>query len=229
MEVMSSSSSVYDQPTVPSTRKVWRIGSLSMGITLIMIGVAFAASLWQEFSALVLMQWVTPFVFIMLGGEVLLQIKFVNHERYEVKFDWLGTFFVAIVGIGALIAAAVMSTGIFDEMKKGLNLKQQTLFVQEENIIISEKIDRIVVKTFLPVQIEEHDELSKVQLTGSIQYESAERLGQQIEQYMHTQITSSTLYIFINNIDQNRSGFVNERVNSKLVLNVPSGKEIIYN
>lgn len=232
MESMTSSS-LYEQGSkehlYAPKRKVWRIGSISMGITLIIIGIAFAASLWQEISALDLMMWVTPLVFIMLGTELLLQLKFVNHEHYQVKFDWLSTLFVAMIGSAAMIIAGLMSTGIFDEIKQGMNMKQRAVFVQEENIIVSEQIDRIIVKTFIPVQIEEHEALSTVQLTGSIQYESSGLLAEKAEQYMHTQTVASTLYIFVHNIEHESSGFVHDRIYSKLVLNVPSGKEVIYN
>lgn len=232
MESMNTSS-LFEQGALGGLqepkRKIWRIGSVTMGITLIIIGIAFAASLWQEISALDLLMWVTPLVFIMLGTEVLLHLKFVNHERYQVKYDWLSTFFVAIIGCGALMIAGLMSTGIFDEISKSMNMKQRAIFVQEESVVQSEAFDRIIVKTFIPVQIEEHDSLSSIQLTGSVQYESAGQLAETEAQYMHTQSVGSTLYIFVNNLEHNSSGFVHDRIYSKLVLNVPSGKEVIYN
>lgn len=207
-------------------KQVWRIGSFSMGVTLIGIGIAFAMSLWQETSAYELLLWLAPLVFILLGGELLLTMRLNQSQKYQMKYDWLSLWFVSIISVGALIMSVLFYTGITDELNQAFNMKERSLFVDEKVAIAQDKPSKIVVKGTVPVTIAEHEGLSDVLLTGSITYEAKDAVTLRDQQLLQTKQVGDVLYVFVNNIEHEVSGLVTDRVFSNLILSVPSGSVV---
>ena len=207
-------------------KQVWRIGSFSMGVTLIGIGIAFAMSLWQDTSAYELLLWLAPLVFILLGGELLLTMRLNHKNRYHLKYDWLSLWFVSIISVGALIMSALFYTGITDEINQAFNMKERSLFVDEKIAIAQDQPSKIVVKGTVPVTIAEHEGLSEVHLTGSITYEAKDAVTLRDQQLLQTKQVGDVLYVFVNNIEHEVSGLVTDRVYTNLILVVPAGVTI---
>ncbi|MCR8658898.1 hypothetical protein [Paenibacillus endoradicis] len=207
-------------------KQVWRIGSFSMGVTLIGIGIAFAMSLWQETSAYELLLWLAPVVFILLGGELLLTMRLSHHQKYQMKYDWLSLWFVSIISVGALIMSVLFYTGITDELNQAFNMKERSLFVDEKVAIAQDQFSKIVVKGNVPVTIAEHEGLTDVLLTGSITYEAKDAVTLRDQQLLQTKQVGDVLYVFVNNIEHEVSGLVTDRVFSNLILSVPAGSVI---
>lgn len=207
-------------------KRVWRVGSYSMGITLIGIGAAFAVSLWQDISAYELLLWLAPIVFILLGIELLCVNTFGLSAKYKVKFDWLSLWFVSIISVGALIMSVLFYTGITDELNQAFNMKERSLFVDEKVAIAQDQPSKIIVKGTVPVTISEHEGLSEVLLTGSITYEARDAVTLRDQQLMQTKQVGDVLYVFVNNIEHEVSGLVTDRVFSNLILSVPAGRVV---
>ena len=203
-------------------KPVWRIGSFSMGVTLIGIGIAFAMSLWQEISAYELLLWLAPVVFILLGAELLLTMRMNHKQKYQLKYDWLSLWFVSIISVGALIMSALFYTGITEELNQAFNMKERSLFVDEQVAIAQTVPAKIVVKSTVPLTIEEHEGLSEVLLTGSVTYEAKDAITLREQQLLQAKQVGDVLYIFVNNIEHEVSGLVTDRVYSNLILSVPS-------
>lgn len=207
-------------------KRVWRIGSFSMGVTLIGIGLAFAVSLWQDTSAYELLLWLTPIVFIMLGVELLMTLRLKQSKQYQIKYDWLSIWFVAIIGAGALLMSMLFYTGITGELHQALNMKERSLFVDENAPIAQDQLSKIVVKSTVPLTIAEHEGLTEVLLTGSVTYEAQDAITLREQQLLQTKQVGDVLYIFVNNIEHKVSGLVNNNVYSDLILAVPAGATI---
>jgi len=206
--------------------RTWRVGTLSMGITLIMIGTALAASLWQDIQAYELLLWVAPVVFILLGTELLLYLKFSGSERAVVKYDWVSVFFVGLIGTASLGLALLMSTGLFDELQRSLNTMQRSVFVSTAKQEVPSHIDRLIVQSMSGVEIEPADS-RELQLIGQVRYWSAEQLKQSDDQWLSTTISGNTMYVMIGSVDRKDSGLVIEQVHPQLTLIVPEGIDIV--
>lgn len=228
MEAVTNESMNEARYASPSQHKpVWRIGSISMGVTLIGIGLSFATSLWQDSSAYELLLWLAPLVFIMLGAELLIMLKVNRSERYHVKYDWLSLWFVAIIGAGAMFMSILFYTGITEQINQALNMKERTLYIDEQAPQpIDANVNKIVIKSALGVEIAEHESLSELYLTGMIEYEAKEALAIRDQQLMNTKKIGDVLYVFINNIERDSGVFVNNWVSTSLVLSVPAGVTI---
>jgi len=206
--------------------RTWRVGSLSMGITLMMIGTALAVSLWQDIEAYEMMLWVAPVVFIMLGAELLLYLKFSGSARAVVRYDWVSVFFVGMIGTVSLGLALLMSTGVFDELQRGLNTMQRSAFVSTSKVEVPVNIDKIVIQSQNPIEIEAADS-SALQLIGQVSYWSADQLKQSDDKWLSTTVSGNTMYVMVGAVDRKDGGLVTDYVNAQLTLVVPSGIEIV--
>lgn len=206
--------------------RTWRVGSLSMGVTLMLMGTALAVSLWQDIEAYEMLLWVAPVVFIMLGAELLLYLKFSGSDRAIVRYDWMSVFFVGAVGLASLGLALLMSTGLFDELKRGLQMTQRTAFVETKTVQVPAGISKIVVHSLGGVEFDETD-TREVQLFGQVRYWSAEKLDRLDDKMLQTNIAGTTMYVMIGAVDRRDGGFISETIDPQLTLIVPKGVELV--
>ncbi|CAM4520955.1 hypothetical protein FHS16_006094 [Paenibacillus endophyticus] len=210
----------------PINIRTWRVGSLSMGVTLMLIGTALAVSLWQDMEAFEVLLWVAPVVFIMLGAELLLYLKFSNSNRTVVRYDWMSVFFVGAIGTVSLGLALLMSTGLFDELQRGLNMTQRTAFVETKTVKVPASINKIVVQAWDGIELDQTD-ARELQLIGQVRYRSSEKLDRLDSKIMQTEIIGSTMYVMVGAVDRRDSGLISDSVDTRLTLIVPKGVEVV--
>jgi hypothetical protein len=210
----------------PEGVRTWRVGSLSMGVTLMLMGTALAVSLWQDIRAYEMLLWVAPVVFIMLGAELLLYLKFSGSERAIVRYDWISVFFVGMIGAASLGLALLMSTGLFDELQRGLHMTQRTAFVDTRAVKVPAEINKIVVHSLGGVQFGETD-TRELQLFGQIRYRSSEKLERLDDKMLQTHIVGTTMYVMIGAADHRDGGIISDTVIPELTLIVPKGVELV--
>lgn len=207
-------------------RRVWKIGTYSMGLSLIGIGLAFAASLWQAVTSYELLLWLAPIIFIVLGLELIVAHSSKFSRKYKVEYNWLSVFFVGCVGAGALMLSALLSSGLLDEVNQIFQMKVRSVYVEESTKLVDPAIEKIVIKSELGYEIQKEAGSNEVALLGLLQYEAKDsvKLGEQ--QLLKTKQIGSVLYIFIQNLDYESNRLVNSYVHSQLVLSVPDNIEI---
>ncbi|MGI2296419.1 hypothetical protein [Paenibacillus sp. GXUN7292] len=210
-----------------SNARTWRVGSLSMGITLVLIGTALAVSLWQKIDALDLLLMSAPIVFIMLGCELLVYLKLSGKESLQIKYDWLSLMFVGIIGVASLIIAMLMSTGLMDDLKREFQMVQRTVYIEPVKASVPAEVKKIVVQSFQAIQLDKTD-TNEVHLLGTVQYLSVDSLTVEAEQLFRTAVVGNTMYITIGGIDKKAGGFVRDSVFSRLTLVVPNHLEVTY-
>lgn len=81
-------------PQQPSKRPVRRIGTLTMGVTLILVGVILLVFFFKPFDLFSLMRF-SPVLLILLGIEILWQYS--RHRGEELRYDFWGTLFCFLV------------------------------------------------------------------------------------------------------------------------------------
>ncbi|MDQ0063880.1 hypothetical protein [Paenibacillus harenae] len=205
--------------------RTWRVGSLSMGVTLMMIGTALAVSIWQDIEAYEMLLWVAPIVFILLGLELLLYLKFSGSDRAIVRYDWISVFFVGLIGTASLGLALLMSTGLFDELQRGLQVTQRSVFVEPHSLQVPDNVNKVIVQSIGGVDLGETD-TREAKLFGQVRYWSAEPIGNPDKELMQTTIVGNTLYIVIGTLDRRDGGLVTDTYDSQLTLVLPKGLEI---
>lgn len=196
-----------------------------MGVTLMLIGTALSVSLWTDIDSYDMLLWVAPVVFILLGVELLLYLKISGSERAIVRYDWISVFFVGIIGTASLGLALLMSTGLFDELQRGLHMTQRSAFVETQTVPVPADVKKIVVQSMDGVELGE-TETREVQLFGQVRYWSAEPLTRLDDQIMRTNTVGSTLYVMIGTIERRDGGLISDSVNPQLTLVLPKGVEV---
>ncbi|MDQ6420170.1 hypothetical protein RB620_12045 [Paenibacillus sp. LHD-117] len=213
------------QPQHPSEGRAiraWRVGSLSMGITLILMGTAFAVSLWQETEAYELLLWVAPVVFMLLGTELLLYLKMSGNRDTVVRYDWVSVFFVGLIGAASLALALLISTGVFDELREGMGTVQRTAYVDTERVGVPDEVTKVVVQATDGVTLSETD-TREAHLMGQIRYWSKEPISAIDADIMRTEIVGNTMYIVIGSVAHRDGGLVTDAVRPMLILALPKG------
>lgn len=208
----------------PATIRTWRVGSLSMGVTLVLMGTALAVSLWQNLEAYEVLVWIAPIVFVMLGAELLLYLKFSGSERAIVSYDWISIFFVGVIGTASIGLALLMSTGLFDELQRGLNMTQRSAFIETNAVEVPASIQKIVVHSLNRIELGETD-THEVQLIGQVRYWSAEKLDKM--DMLQTKTIGTTMYVMIGALERRDGGIVSDTVDPQLTLVLPKDIEIV--
>lgn len=204
--------------------KAWRVGSLSMGITLLLLGAAVAISVWSGTEALNTILWVAPLVFILLGGELLLYLWLAGNERIIIRYDWMSVFFVAIIGTGSIAMAAFSSTGLLGQFRESLQVEDRTAIVQTEPVNVPENVSKIVVQSFKPVKLDEGDGRDVV-LLGQLQYRAVDPL-EHPDRMISTNTVGSTMYVMVSRPDYKNGSIVSESVHPQLTLILPKDIEV---
>lgn len=205
--------------------RTWRVGSLSMGITLILMGTAFAVSLWQETEAYELLLWVAPVVFILLGLELLLYLKMSGNKDTIVRYDWISVMFVGMVGAASLVLALLMSTGVFDELRNGLQMTQRMAYVETEGVPIPAEVKKVVIQATDGVTWNE-TETREARLMGQIRYWSKDPISSINEDIWRTETIGDTMFIVVGIVPRRDGGLVTDAVRPMLMLALPAGLEV---
>ncbi|MNZ90067.1 hypothetical protein D3C78_1090200 [compost metagenome] len=184
-------------------------------------------SIWQDFEAYEMLLWVAPIVFIMLGVELLLYLKFSGTDYAVIRYDWISVFFVGLIGMASLGLALLISTGLFDELERGLKMTQRSSFVDTTPIQVPANVEKMVVHALGSVELSEAD-TRELQLFGQIRYWSSEKLDPLGDSLVKTNLVGDTLYIMIGGIDRRDGGFVSDTIDAQLTLIVPKGVEVAW-
>jgi len=217
--------SAYEAATSYEGKRVWRVGSISTGVTFILIGAALAASLWIDFQAYEAFSWIAPILFMMLGAEVLFYVKYAGSAGVGIRYDWFSIFVVGVIGLASLGLTLLMSTGLFDELQRGLQMTQRSVFVEAQSVEVPEHISNIVVHSLSHVEIEETHQ-RELQLFGQVQYWSSKKLELSGASLLQINVVDSTMYVMIGAVDRRDGGLVSDTVDAQLTLVVPEGIEV---
>lgn len=173
-EQPANDSSPQTQPK--KTPSVRRIGTFTMGITLVLVGILLLVFLFHPFDPTPLLRF-SPLLLVLLGVEILFQY-FHNHGQ-NLRYDFWGTFCCCFIIFCSLIACAAYPF-----------VEYGTTYWQVEQKISSEVYDQIYAKLPDSVSLESMD--VGCELNYSVHTKptaSAEQLSSGDEIWMYAQLT----------------------------------------
>ncbi|MEW5783757.1 MAG: DUF5668 domain-containing protein [Bacillota bacterium] len=123
----------------------WRVGSFSMGLVLVLMGVGL---LLDRFSGItssleIIINW-WPAVLILLGLEVLAAGFLFRSEQVRLKYDFFSMFLVALFFIFSLIGYALTYSGLIPAIREGLVSYEHTVSIPAAEIPL-EGIEKVVL------------------------------------------------------------------------------------
>lgn len=211
--------------------RTWRVGTVSMGISLLFLGIFLLLS---EFIGLslsnILMSW-WPVILVVLGVEILLYLFLSRSEKPTLKYDFLSIIFVGLLGMVGIGFAIMSSMGLNDLVTDVISQEEQTLELPELSQILNDEIDRVVVDTGnYPFQIETTAS-KEVSMFGTYRasVQKGESLAKSAEDYVSVHQKGDTLYLQVKNLSSRMSPFFDQYAEIDATLLVPDNVKLEIN
>lgn len=189
--------------------RIWRVGTFSMGFSLLFLGLILLFSQVLELKLYqVMISW-WPIILVVLGIEILVYLVLSKQEKPFLKYDFLSIFFVGILGMVGIGFAILNTTGIMEKVSEILEQKEQTLDLPAFSHKLDGSITRIVVKTeHQPITIEGTPS-KEVSMIGTYRATllKNEKLVEQAEDILSVKQIGDTLFIEVKELPRQRGPF----------------------
>ncbi len=178
----------------------WRVGTVSMGISLILLGVFLFLSQIQGYEAIqpFLAWW--PLVLIVLGAEIIAYIILSKQESPLIKYDIFSIMFVGVLGTVGIVLTLLLSTGMLQEFQQAVGSEDRTFDLPVYEHQLSGEIKRVVVDAGSQNIVVEGSNSRALHLFGTYTATILENEAGPIrtqEDYMMTELVGDTLHIYI--------------------------------
>ena len=178
--------------------RTWRVGTFSMGASLLVLGIALLVSQFMnvELTRILVSWW--PFIFIVLGIEVILYLWLQKSGKEMLKYDVLSIFLIGILGMVGLSFTILSQIGVTDAIEDMISREYQTLELPVYDQALQEDIKRIVIdnSSQTPLTIEATSS-AVISIFGTYSGEFTVRNGKldAAGDYLSTAIKGDTLYV----------------------------------
>ncbi|MRG87445.1 hypothetical protein [Salinibacillus xinjiangensis] len=204
----------------------WRIGTFSMGILLLVLGITLLLSNFAgniDLVQVALTWW--PVVLITVGLEILLYL-FISKEKLPfLKFDFLSIIFVTVIGFIGIGFYLLSSFGIVDQVKASISEEVQTGALPQIEYDLSDDIEKVVLITdYDQPEVLESDKGDLV-IFGSYEtsMENADNIAE--EDIAQMVKTGNTLYVQLLRGDY-QSGMFYKQTNFRPKVSIPASVEV---
>ncbi|MEQ2527755.1 hypothetical protein EKG37_20715 [Robertmurraya yapensis] len=208
--------------------RTWRVGTVSMGISLLLLGIFLLLS---EFIGLslsnILMSW-WPIILVVLGAEILLYLFFSRSEKPLLKYDFLSIIFVGVLGMVGIGFAIMSSMGLNDLVTEAIAQEEQTIELPELAHVLKEDIHRVVVDTAdYPFQVETTSS-SEVSMFGTYRasVQKGQSLVKSVEDYVSVHQKGDTLFLQVKKLPTDFSPFSYDYAEIDATLLVPENVKL---
>jgi hypothetical protein len=177
--------------------RTWRVGTISMGATLLLLGIILLCSqLFNLNLTQVMVAW-WPIILVVLGIEILVYLFLSRNEKPFLKYDMLSIFLVGILGTVGIGFAILSSTGLVEKAAEVLDRKDQSFDLPEFTKDLTDSVKRVVVQSGNSPLTIEGVSGSEVAMFGT--YRAAisgkDELVKTPNDYLSVQQKGDTLYI----------------------------------
>ncbi|WP_459501378.1 LiaF transmembrane domain-containing protein [Bacillus sp. C1] len=207
--------------------RTWRVGTISMGISIITLGCFLLFSTikgTQTFDHLT--AW-WPILFIVLGIEILLYVTFSKKEQPIIKYDIFSIFFIGLLGTIGIAFSFLLSTGLLEEIRYSIDTTEQTNNIPEVQHDIPDSIKKVVVNTSNHPLTIEGSNSNKVHLLGTYEMTMKENEKDKLQQddFMTVQTVGETMYVTVKPLPVHHKFFASQsKMTATLVL--PQNKNV---
>lgn len=177
--------------------RTWRVGTISMGASLLLLGIFLLFSQLFGFDLFHIMISWWPIILIVLGLEILVFLFLSKKEKPMLTYDFLSIFFVGILGTVGIAFAVLSSTGIMDKLEELMHQEDRTFELPELTLKMNEDIKRVVLNTdHYPITVEGTLE-NELSMFGTYRSQSGKgvKLISETSDYVITKQKGDTLFV----------------------------------
>ncbi|MEK4149812.1 DUF5668 domain-containing protein [Robertmurraya sp. FSL W8-0741] len=203
--------------------RTWRVGTISMGASLLFLGIFLLLSQFFDLSMMSIMISWWPIILIILGIEILLYLFVSRKEKPFLKYDFLSIFFVGMIGTIGIAFAIVSSLGITNAVGELMTREERTVELPPFSQTIDQNIKRIVLKTEHEIAIEgtNSQEISMFGTYTATFPTGEKKLLSKVEDYMSINTKGDTLYLEMKNLPNGNGPFYHYYGNMEVTILVP--------
>ena len=203
--------------------RTWRVGTFSMGGSLLFLGLFLFFSRFLGFSMVQVMSAWWPILLIVLGVEILLYLFLSRQEKPMLKYDFLSIFFVGLMGTTGIAFAVISSTGLMDKVEELIAREERSFELPAYSYQMDDSIKRVVVRTVGYDMTIEATEEKEVSMFGTYRVQTAkkDKLLKTAEDLISANKRGDTLYLNVKTLP-NEAGPFDLQGNVAATLLVPS-------
>ncbi len=209
--------------------RTWRVGSFSMGASLLLLGVFLLLSQvfkWGDPAIAFLSWW--PIIFIVLGVEIIVYQVRSKKEKTTIQYDFISIIFIAILGTCGLVMAMLSASGLLELAGNVAKAETRTANLPTYEEASLNGVDRIVVDagTF-PLTVES-TEAKSVSLFGTYRTETIgdKNSIENVSDYVLAEKKGDTLFIKLKELPHQR--FINSYHDADATMLIPADKELEF-
>ncbi|PLS05644.1 hypothetical protein [Neobacillus cucumis] len=177
--------------------RTWRVGTFSMGASLIFLGLFLFFSKFLDLKLVQILTAWWPILLVVLGGEILVYLFLSRQEQPVLKYDFLSIFFVGIIGMAGIAFAVLSSTGVMGKVEEVMAREVRSYDLPAFSYKTDDSIKRVVVKSVGYDMTIEATEAKEVSMFGTYRVESAKKtaLLKSAEDIITANQKGDTLYL----------------------------------
>lgn len=182
--------------------RTWRVGTISMGATLVLLGIFLILSQllnWEP--AYVMTSW-WPLLFVVLGSEILVYLFLAKKENPPIKYDFLSIFFVGVLGFAGIGFTVMSATGVLEKMNDWMNYEVKTLDLPAYSEPLDDRVKRVVLDVGAHPLTIESGTGQEMSVFGTYRSEilNDKRTVTNSEDYLLTKRSGDTLYVLMKDL-----------------------------
>lgn len=204
--------------------RTWRVGTISMGASLLFLGIVLLLSQLAglNLSHIMISWW--PIILIVLGIEILVYLYLSRQEKPLLRYDFLSIFFVGIIGTIGIGFVLLNATGLLDRTEEAFMREQRTFDLPALSEPITEDVKRVVLKTeHYPLTIEGTAE-QEVAVFGTYTTTAGKKaeLISAVDDYISSYQKGDTLYLDVKELPREMTGFYDSYTSLQATVLVPT-------
>lgn len=191
--------------------KIKRVGTISMGIVLVVLGVILFLSQVNQLSALNMVSKIWPLILILLGLEILWFRYSSKDENIVIKYDIFSIFIVFVILFVNIGIYAATEIGVMYRLQNMVLTENYNMDAVLNEYTIDESINKIIINETdnLVIRATEDNKISgicKFNVYANSQ-EEAKKLSS--EEYIKYKKSGNTLYVYTINNRNNSNSYSN--------------------
>ena len=207
--------------------RTWRVGTFSMGASLVFLGLFLFLSRFMGFDLVHVMTAWWPVLLIVLGIEILLYLFLSRQEKPILKYDFVSILFVGVLGMVGILFATLSATGIMGKVEEVVAREERSFELPDFSYQMDDSIKRVVLRTTgYQTTIEATDE-KEVSMFGTYRTQTAnkEKLIKSADDYVYANKKGDTLYVNVKTLPNELGPFYSHQEIASTIL-IPKGVQL---
>jgi len=123
----------------------WRVGTLSLGVLLILLGIIMLAAQFKQ--AVIFDMLITwwPLILVLIGAEILVHVYTAKEPEPKVKYDGFSIFIIMVIVFFSIGIYAVTATGVLERISWMVQSSSFPVEIPAERIDMGENVEKIVI------------------------------------------------------------------------------------